>query len=184
MDQKCTTVGHEIVELFGSSPLTTAITVFGTFLVLGLIVFVVYKRGINLFGKIVVPSKEDRQNALKNIEESKYYLKPDYIQKTGEDFCWFHTHKGAKMKFGGMTWNSGDHYQAYELFQALLMSDEIDSLEFVKSSVPSKVLASIEKKLSTFAEQNRTFTIYCAEEQKNFLETNLSQYKNVKLEEI
>jgi len=184
MDPKCPTATHEILEFFGSSPFTTAISVIGTFAILGLIIFVIYKRGINLFGKVIVPSKEDRLNAIKNIEESKYYLKPDYIQKTGDDFCWFHAHKGAAMKFGGMTWNSGDHYQAYELFQTLLLSDEIDSLEFVKSAIPSKVLGGIEKKLSTFAEHKRKFTIYCDESQKNFLTTNLSHFENLVLEVI
>lgn len=184
MDPKCTTVGHEIVELFGSSPLTTTISVIGTFTILTLIIFTVYKRGINILGKVIISSKEDRQNAIKNIEETKYYLKPDYIQKTGDDFCWFHAHKGAAMKFGGMTWNSGDHYQAYELFQTLLLSDEIDSLEFVKSAIPSKVLGGIEKKLSIFAEHNRKFTIYCDDSQKNFLATNLSHHTNLILEVI
>jgi hypothetical protein len=184
MDGKCSSATHEIFEFFGQSPVTTITTIVGIFAVLGFILFTVYKRGINIFGKVIVPSKEDRNGALKNLEESKYYLKPDYIQKTGEDYCWFHAQKGAMMKFGGMTWNSGDHYQGYELFQTLLLSDDIDSIEFVKSAIPSKVLAGIEKKLSTFSEQNRQFTIYCATDQKNFLTTNLSQYKNLILEEI
>ena len=184
-DAKCATITHELLEFFGQSPLTSALTIIGTFAILGLIIFVIYKRGINIFGKVIVPSKEDRLGALKNLEESKYYLKPDYILKSGEDYCWFHAQKGAKMKFGGMTWNSGDHYQAYELFQTLLLSDDIDSLEFVKSAIPSKVLGAIEKKLTAFAEQDsRKFTIFCDESQKNFLTTNLSHYSNVVLEVI
>lgn len=184
MDQKCSSVTHEIIELFGSSPLTSALTIVGTFAILGLIIFVIYKRGINIFGKIVVPSKLERDETIKSIEESKFYLKPDYIQKTGDDFCWFHAHKGASMKFGGMTWNSGEHYQAFELFQTLLLSDNIDSLEFVKSAIPSKVLGGIEKKLAVFEGQKREFTIYCDESQKNFLSTNLSHYSNLVLEVI
>lgn len=183
MDPKCPTNVHEIVGFFGQDPVTSAITIGGIFIIMSLLILVVYKRGINIFGKIVVQSKEERSNII-NAEESKYYLKPDYIQKTGEDYCWFHTHKGAMMKFGGMTWNSGDHYQAYELFQTLILSNDIDSLEFVKSAIPSKVLGGIEKKLATFAEQNRKFTVYCSSEQKNFLATNLSQYTNLILEEI
>jgi len=184
---KCSTNVKEIVGFFGQDQLTSALSIIGLFGLLAFIVFVVYKRGINIFGKIVVPSKLERDEAIKaikSIEESKFYLKPDYIQKTGDDFCWFHAHKGASMKFGGMTWNSGEHYQAFELFQTLLLSDNIDSLEFVKSAIPSKVLGGIEKKLAVFEGQKREFTIYCDESQKNFLSTNLSHYSNLVLEVI
>ena len=184
MDPRCPSNVTTVISFFGQDQLTSLITIGGIFIILSLMLFIVYKRGINIFGKIVVPSKEERSEALKIIGESKYYLKPDYIQKTGEDYCWFYVHKGAMMKFGGMTWNSGDHYQAYELFQTLLLSDEVDSLEFVKSAIPSKVLGGIEKKLSILAEQNRKMTIYCDESQKNFLVTNLSHHTNLILEVI
>lgn len=182
---KCQSVAAEAFDFFGQNQVTSVLTIVGIFAVLSFALFMIYKRGINLFGKVIVPSKEDRISAIKNIEETKYYLKPDYIQKTGEDYCWFHAQKGAKMKFGGMTWNSGDHYQGYELFQTLLLSDDIDSIEFVKSAIPSKVLGAIEKKLTTFSEQDaRKFTIFCDESQKNFLTTNLSHYTNLILEVI
>lgn len=183
-EANCPTNVHEIVGFFSQTQLTTTITIIGLFAFLTFFAFIVYRRGLNIFGKLVIPSKLDRTEAITALEESKFHLKPDYIQKTGDDFCWFHAHKGAAMKFGGMTWNSGEHYQAYELFQTLLLSENIDSLEFVKSSIPSKVLGGIEKKLAVFDHQKREFTIYCDETQKNFLTTNLSHYTNLKLEVI
>lgn len=169
---------QSFLDYLSISPTIAFLIVGGVLALFLFALFIVYKRGLTIAGKVIVPSQQERDGYTKFLEESKYYQKPDFIQKVADDYCWFYSNKGAAVKFGGSTWNHDDHYQELDLFQTLLLNDSVDSIEFINSSIPSRVLTALEKKLSKFQEENRKFTIYASPEQKRYLEGNLSLYDN------
>lgn len=169
---------QSFLDYLALNPGIAFLIVGGILVLLFFALFVVYKRGLTIAGKVIVPSQQERNAYTKFLEESKYYQKPDFIQKVANDYCWFYSNKGAAVKFGGSTWNHDDHYQELDLFQTLLLNDSVDSIEFINSSIPSRVLTTLEKKLSKFQEEGKKFTIYATSEQKRYLETNLSLYDN------
>jgi hypothetical protein len=173
-----------LIGFLSENPSIAFLIVAGIIVILFFAIFVIYKRGLTIGNKIIIPSQEERNEYTKFLEESKFYQKPDFIQKVAGDYCWFYSNKGAAVKFGGSTWNHDDHYQELDLFQTLLLNDSVDSIEFINSSIPSRVLTSLEKKLSKFQEEGRKFTIYASPEQKRYLESNLSLYENKVIIEI
>ncbi len=187
MDKNCKvaeTSLHSFLEYIYANPRMAWFLVASIVFLLVFILYIIYRRGLSIGKKVVIPSRNEREDCTKLVEESRFHQRPDFIQKVSDDYCWFYAHKGAMIKFGGATWNHEDHYQALDLFQSLLINDSIDSIEFIDSSIPSRVLTALEKKLTKFKETEKIFTIYCSSQQKNYLENNLSLYDNKKIVEI
>lgn len=169
---------QSFLSYLGDNPTVTWLLVLGVMLFIFFGLFIIYKRGLTIGKKVTIPSQVERTSLIKMVEETRYYQKPDFIQKVADDYCWFYSHKGAMIKFGGSTWNHDDHYQALDLFQTLLMNEKVESIEFINSSIPSRVLTAIEKKLTKMQEENKNLSIYVNLEQKKYLENNLTLYNN------